>query len=500
MLNNQALEQHYQNADKLMLMINIGLTLYALALANWYSTWAEALLIGGGTIAALCAIYSLAKGQLVCRIAMAAGFMVLTALHIHQAQGMIEMHFGVFALLAILLYYRDWVPVVAAAAVIAVHHLGFFALQSQGANVYVLSTTENGLWVIFLHAGYVVVETAVLILFARNLHREAVQSLELMQVTTAILADDIIDLRLRTSGSTELLQRFDGYTADVESLAQEVNQYANQLRNESGQLAEVTDKMRQATATQQSETDMIATAIEEMTAATREISSNASYAANASDEVSSSAQRATTVSQDTQDAVASLAQQVANAVGTITELNTQTANIGSVLDVIRGIAEQTNLLALNAAIEAARAGDQGRGFAVVADEVRTLAQRTQQSTQEIDNMIETLQHGSQSAVSVIESSQHQADECVQNTRESLQLMEQVTTAIGEINQMNSAIAVAANQQSSVVEDVSRNVANILDASSQTSEDAQRAAESASTMEHVAKSLQSSSARFRTSAG
>jgi len=214
MASDALLKPHYLKADKLMLMVNAGLLVYALALASWHQTWAEALLIGGGTVAALTAIYHLSGGTLISRMAMATGLMVMTALNIHQGHGMIEMHFGVFVLIALLLFYRDWVPLVVAAGVIAVHHITFFYMQQSGSAVWILASLESGWAVIFLHAGYVVVETAVLSWMAVNLRRDAIQAAELTGLTERIMQRDSIDLTLRSSGATALLQSFDRLAAD----------------------------------------------------------------------------------------------------------------------------------------------------------------------------------------------------------------------------------------------------------------------------------------------
>lgn len=498
MTSNAPLSKHYESADKMMLMISYGLTLYSLVLASWYDTWAEAIIIGAGSAIALTAIYSLAKGSLLSRVAMASGFMIYTALHIHQAHGMIEMHFGVFALLALLLFYRHWLPIVVAAGVIAAHHLVFFYLQTSGSGVWVLESTESGLWIIFLHAAYVIAETGLLVWFASNLNREATQSLELLNVTDLILRNECIDLTQRTSGLTAVLKRFDNYTDDVESLAKQVRNSSTQLSDTGEALSSITAEMKEAAQTQQRETDMIATAVEEMSTAIVEVSRNAEHTAASSNQVDSNAQEATQVSHNTQAAVQKLAEQIADASKTMEALNEQTNRIGSVLDVIRGIAEQTNLLALNAAIEAARAGEQGRGFAVVADEVRTLAQRTQQSTQEIDTMIEQLQAGSHNAVQVIESSRNQAQACVSNTQDALALMEKVSGATRDINAMNANIAAAATQQSDVIEEISKNLTNILTSSQRAAGDAERAVASATTLRHVADQLNLLSQRFHVS--
>ncbi len=496
MVESNPMAKQYQAADRVMWFINLGLIAYALALANWFSTWAETIVIGGLTGLATTAIYKMVPGTAISRVAMGAGFMVMTSLHIHQAHGMIEMHFGVFVLLAILLYYRDWLPIVAAAGVIAVHHFSFYYLQVSGSSVWILRTTENGWWVIFLHAAYVVVESGILIWLSINLKKDAIQSEEIMDLTDRIIQDDHIDLTLRSSGKTSLLNRFDQYTDEVEQLASRVSTTADQLADDGKQLANVTEELKNLSQAQQKETDMIATAVEEMSAAIQEVSRNAEDAANSANAIDNNAREATGVSQKTRQSVELLAKEVDGATETIKKLNEQSNSIGSVLDVIRGVAEQTNLLALNAAIEAARAGEQGRGFAVVADEVRTLAQRTQESTAEIDQMIASLQVESESAVVAVESSRSHADRCVENTKESLQLMEQVSSSIEEINRMNSMIATAAGEQISVVDEISRNVNNILDASNKAADDSMEASRSGESLLRISADLTQLTGRFR----
>ncbi len=166
------------------------------------------------------------------------------------------------------------------------------------------------------------------------------------------------------------------------------------------------------------------------------------------------------VVQETIDTIDSLASDIGQAVQVINQLEENSDNIGGVLDVIRGIAEQTNLLALNAAIEAARAGEQGRGFAVVADEVRTLAHRTQESTQEIQSMIESLQSGARNAVEVMNKSNERSQVCVTKAASAGESLTSITSSVKQINDMNLQIATAAEEQTSVAEEINRNVLQI----------------------------------------
>ena len=495
MSNNKILTAHYARSDKIMLGIIAGLFIYALVLASWMGTWAEAIIVGGGTLAAMATLVHLAAGQTLTRAAIGAALMVMTALHIHQSHGMIEFHFGVFLLLAILLFYRDWVPVLAAAVTIAVHHVLFFFLQKSGSAVWVLGDDNLGFNIILLHAAYVVVETAIVIFMCKELKGEAVQSAELMDIISHAVQDDKIVLSGRTSGSTELLQQYNSYADDIESLVTEVHHISQQLENNGSTLKKVINDIQDCSKKQFTETDLVATAAEEMTAAITEVSSNADETAKSTLEVSSHAQDCSNANKQTSLSIEKMSAVIIEAIATMKRLNSNTEAISKVIDVIRGIAEQTNLLALNAAIEAARAGEQGRGFAVVADEVRSLAQRTQEATTEINNMITALQQESQSAVDVIQQSQEHVDNCMKNTANSLELVTQVNEAISTINSMSALIATSATEQSNVTHEISRNISTIVDTSQDIINQSNVAAEAGDDLHKFSASLLTLSQRF-----
>lgn len=468
-VNETLLREHYMKADKVMLAIMSLLFTISFAIAPLYNSWVEAMFIGGGTFGTALLIRHFAPGALVTRLFIGTAFMIMTSLHIQQAHGMLEFHFSVFVLIALLLYYRDWAPVLAAAATIATHHLSFFYLQSGGVNVWVLPSTELGISVIFLHAAYVVIESAVIVWMSIDLKKEFLASIELSTTTRAIVKEDKIDLSIRTSRSNKLLQDFDHYTETVCELVDQVAQSSTKAHNTTSELLTLSTNLQSLSSTQQQQTDMIASAVEELTASAREVSHNANQAADAASLAHQNSQLCRDSSSVTETNILNLNQQIAEASQTILSLDQETTEIGSLLDVIRGIAEQTNLLALNAAIEAARAGEQGRGFAVVADEVRSLAMRTQKSTEEIDRMIEHLQKGSGKAVSTIEASQSLVKTCVENTHQGLELIERVEQAINKINDMNQVIASSANEQSTVTADISRSLNEIVTSAFETND-------------------------------
>lgn len=202
------------------------------------------------------------------------------------------------------------------------------------------------------------------------------------------------------------------------------------------------------------------------------------------------------VMQHTLKTIEALAQEVENSAQVISRLSEDSTQIGSVLDVIRGIAEQTNLLALNAAIEAARAGDQGRGFAIVADEVRTLASRTQASTLEIQSMIERLQTDASNAVKAMQQGQVQAQQGLSQAAQAENALQTISQSVTRINDMNIQIATAAEEQSSMAEEINRNIVNISQSADATAEGAKQTASAGDELAKLAARLQNLVGQFK----
>ncbi|MGE4407414.1 MAG: methyl-accepting chemotaxis protein [Pseudomonas sp.] len=261
-----------------------------------------------------------------------------------------------------------------------------------------------------------------------------------------------------------------------------------QLSDVSGRVSHVAEKTLTAVNEQRSETDMVASAMNEMSATVQEVARNASQTATASSGADNESRAGVQVATEALDGIEVLIHEIERAAQVIQQVEHDSASIDMVLGVINGIAEQTNLLALNAAIEAARAGEQGRGFAVVADEVRTLASRTQKSTEEIQAMIEQLQGGVRNAVQAMEAAQQRAragSQCVEKAAQSLSV---IANEVGTINEMNTQIATAAEQQSAVAEEINRNITTISQIADTTSTDATQTSQISDELVHLAAEL------------
>ncbi len=369
-------------------------------------------------------------------------------------------------------------------------------LGALGAGEMVDEVTVSArIWVIAM----MILATLITVALALLLTRSIVAPLsEAVRVAEQVASGDLTQ-SIHTEGKDEparLLGALKDMQQSLRTTIQGISDSSNQLASASEQLHAVTEDSTRGLHQQNTEIEQAATAVNEMTAAVEEVARNAVSTSEASRESTVTAQRGREQVHQTVDSIGQLASDVTTTSAEIEQLAERVHEISKVLDVIRSIAEQTNLLALNAAIEAARAGDAGRGFAVVADEVRALAHRTQQSTQEIEQMIGGIQGGTDRAVSAMQSSTGRARSTLEVAQAAGVALEQITQAISSINERNLVIASASEEQAQVAREVDRNLVNIRDLSMQTSAGANQTSASSQELSRLAVDLNNLVTRFK----
>ena len=333
-----------------------------------------------------------------------------------------------------------------------------------------VAKTRSLVWILLL--GGLAAGLVVSILISRSISCKINAAVGAMEEIANGDGDLTRELQLRGHDEmARLATAFNAFLGKVRHTVAEVAGTATRVSSAAEQLEVVSHNASNGTNRQREEIDRVAVATAEMLSAAQEVQRLLQSGVDAANTAEQSAQRGQTVLVSTQSEIDRLAADVEKAATVIHELEQDSERIGGVLDVIRGIAEQTNLLALNAAIEAARAGEQGRGFAVVADEVRNLASRTQESTEEIQGMIERLQQASREAVSVMKTGREQAHGTVERAAETREALDEILQSVATISATSSSIAAAALQQTHNIDEINQTIASISEVAEETSQGA-----------------------------
>ncbi|WP_417535626.1 methyl-accepting chemotaxis protein [Methylophaga sp.] len=322
-----------------------------------------------------------------------------------------------------------------------------------------------------------------------------------MSVLTTMAQDNDLTKRMNFASKDEvgaMGNAFNSFVEKLQKLVMGITDASEQLSTAAEETSVVSRSTNQNIAQQKNETTHVASAITQMTATVQEVANSAEKASAAAIKGDKDSESGRQVVEEIVASINNLADEINSSTSVIRTLKSDSENIGTVLDVIKNIAEQTNLLALNAAIEAARAGDQGRGFAVVADEVRSLAQKTQDSTKEIEDLILTLQQGSDNAVSSMELNKTSIEGLVAKAVNATNSLKEITNSVSSITEMNTLIATAAEQQSHVVNEINNNVLNIQQVSENTAEGSEQVSQASQEIAQLSERLTNMVRQFKVS--
>ena len=483
-------------ANRLMVAVLWMLWMVSFGFAFLHETWWLWALVGTG-ISLIGTWVSRALGaSLGSRLILGALFMVYAALLIQQAQGMTETHFGIFVLLAFLLYYRDWRPIVVAAALIAVHHLGFYYLQVNGAPVYVFQHTHM-VAMVAIHAAYVVVEAAVLVLMSLKLHQEMEEASTLAALGSRDRDEDEIDLnsaRVEAAGAGGR-----GVALFLKLIAQTVREAAAAavtIRRSCAELHTAGDHLVANRATQCASVERVEQLVHEMDDVATHVAGESSRIANEAIECTQAAQLTQARMEATTQSIEGLVRAVQHTSDQMDLLDQATSRIESIVTMINDIAGQTNLLALNASIEAARAGDAGRGFAVVAQEVRRLSESTQASAKEIQTVVGSLRDASTNAKIVADKSSLEAERGGRQMQEAGTEFAQVIANLPALAEGMRALTQVMARQQSLMKDVTTHMDGMSVSLRGISTDVKHVMDSSESMEGMSQRLCDSVKRFR----